>query len=116
MNHRICQGEGECYGINAGNCPAMFAKAWKDGLTMLEKGLSESTAEWHIIVTHFPGNSITTQPEIQQLNEKYGIDLVFSGHTHFQRLGEDNNMTYIISGGGGGVTSDAGPVDDGHDT
>eukprot|EP00971_Amphidinium_carterae_P283414 5626370-Amphidinium_carterae.1 len=30
-----------------------------------QDGLRESTAEWHIVVTHFPGPSITGNPTIQ---------------------------------------------------
>merc|ERR1719333_1754434 len=74
-------------------------------MKMLEDGLASSDSDWHFIVTHFPGPSITAQVVPQ--HEKYGIDLVFTGHSHFQTLGEANGMLWIISGGGGGATTDA---------
>lgn len=82
---------------------------------MLEEGLSKSDADWKIINTHFPGSSIAGQPKIQELNTRYGIDLIFTGHTHWQSTGEDHGIPWIISGGGGGVSSDAKPRLDGQD-
>lgn len=38
------------------------------------------------------------------LFEKYGVNMVFSGHNHFyQRTNMINGVTYIINGGGGGT-------------
>merc|ERR1712154_698524 len=54
--------------------------------------------------------------KVQELNSKYGIDLIFTGHTHYQVHGEDKGIPWIISGGGGGVTSDAKPAISGHDS
>jgi acid phosphatase type 7 len=37
------------------------------------------------------------------LFEKYGVDLVLTGHDHnYQRVGPINGVTYIVTGGGGG--------------
>lgn len=37
------------------------------------------------------------------LFEKYGVDLVLTGHDHnYQRIGPINGVTYIVTGGGGG--------------
>eukprot|EP00439_Symbiodinium_sp_Y106_P032342 s604_g3.t2 len=72
--------------------------------------------EWQIIVSHFP-------PEYNakfwaKLGRKRGIDLFISGHRHYQQLtlkGETTKtapkfpFTTIISGGGGGITSDRHP-------
>lgn len=116
VNHYTCQGAGSCYGINAANCPQMFKDAWTQSKNMLEDGLKASTAEWHIIVTHYPGPDITGDAQIKAMHEKYGIDLVFTGHQHQQTSGVDNGMHYIISGGGGGITTDGAlNFPDGHD-
>merc|ERR1711865_877026 len=82
---------------------------------MLEEGLKTSSATWKIVNTHFPGPMITSQPRIRELNKKYGIDLVFTAHSHHQEYGEDDGMAWIVAGGGGGVSSDAMPDINGHD-
>jgi hypothetical protein len=114
-HHYICQGSGQCYGIDSAKCHDMFEEAWAASKKMLEAGLEASTAEWHIIVTHYPGPDITSDAQIAAMNKKYGIDLIFTGHQHQQLSAYDNGMHYIISGGGGGVTTDSGAHPDGHD-
>jgi hypothetical protein len=114
-DHYICQGDGQCYGITAEKCQDMFKEAFDESKNMLEAGLKASTAEWHIIVTHYPGPDITSDAQVIELHKKYGIDLVFTGHQHQQTAGFDNGMHYIISGGGGGITTDSGSNSDGHD-
>lgn len=119
-NHNICQvrdgGASSCFGIDLENCVTEFGKVWAGSLDMLEKGLAASTAHWKIINTHFPGPSIAGQEKIKRLHEQYGIDLIFTGHTHYQASGLTNGMYWIISGGGGGVSSDAHPSQSGHDS
>lgn len=107
-NHRICQGGGDCFGITDSSCVKMLNDNWAKGLEMLENGLKNSKAEWHIILTHFPGQSIAGQPKIAELDNKYGIDLIFSGHAHYQGYDGQGKIKVIVSGGGGGVTTDAG--------
>jgi len=107
-NHKICQGGGDCFGFNDGNCAEHLHSAWGGSVDMLEEGLKASTSDWHFIVTHFPAATVTGQQRIKDLDAKYGIDLVFTGHAHHQSLMEQNGMVSIISGGGGGVTTDAG--------
>lgn len=119
-NHNICQvrdGSADyCWGISLDNCVSELNSVWRQGLEMLESRLATSTATWKIIVSHFPGPAITGNSKIKELNTKYGIDLVFTGHTHYQYASStDKDIPYIISGGGGGVTSDCKPSTDGHD-
>lgn len=110
-NHNICQGDAPCWGIeSAAACPTWFTEQWSAGIKMMEDVLATSTADWHIVVSHFPGPSIAGQPQIKQLHEQYGIDAIFTGHSHLQLLSSAENMTYVISGGGGGVTSDSTPL------
>jgi hypothetical protein len=114
--HCICQGDGSCWNITKSNCANTLDKAWSDGLNMLEEGLKASTAEWHIIVTHFPAMVFTGDPFIQKMHQTYGIDLFITGHTHFQSNGNANGIEWILTGGGGGVTSDIPPtMPSGHD-
>lgn len=88
-------------------------RQWTEGLKMAESVLSNSTAEWHIIVTHYP--EIFAVPEINQLHQQYGIDMIFVGHNHMQSLTQqDNGIVTVVSGGGGGITTDYGVVDTAH--
>lgn len=109
--HNMCQnGHGKsCYGITEDSCPGMFQDRWAKSQQMVKDGVKASTAEWHIIVTHFPGPDIT--PHFQNL----GIDLVVTGHQHEQLTDVDSGIQYIITGGGGGVTSEEMPVASGQD-
>jgi len=110
--HDICQGSGTCWGMTKDNCPTMLNKAWMDGIAMTKAGMAASTAEWHIVVTHFPAQAMVIQPEIKDLDAKYGIDLMITGHNHIQDCGSGyggSNISWIVQGGGGGVTTDAGP-------
>merc|ERR1740130_1103260 len=88
-------------------------KAWLDGKTMMETALQkdEGSAEWNIIVTHFPPPTVFADPVVQSLNTKYGIDLIITGHTHWQQTGVDatSGIPWIITGGGGGITTDSAP-------
>merc|ERR1712080_374665 len=59
--------------------------------------------------------SIASDGRIQALHQAYGIDLIFTGHTHFQSTGATKGINWIISGGGGGATSDVKPSLSGHD-
>lgn len=112
--HKICQGSEYCWGIDdAAACNRWFHTQWSEGIKMAEDVLKESTAEWHIVVTHFP--TMYADADIMRLHELYGIDVLFTGHAHLQSLTQrENGMVTVISGGGGGVTTDAGMIDLAH--
>jgi len=117
-SHWICQhgSPGQtCWGVTQASCQGWLNQAWQDSIKMVENELKTSDAEWHIIVTHFPAETVTANPAFQKLNEQYSIDLVVTGHAHYQRTGVDHGMHWIITGGGGGVTTDSAPHSDGHD-
>merc|ERR1711862_902492 len=78
----------------------------------LRDGLKKSTAEWRIVITHFPGVTIAEKLGPEFVND---VDLLFTGHTHYQYIGNALGCDYVISGGGGGVTSDSSPTKSGHD-
>jgi len=77
--------------------------------------LSASKATWKIAVHHVPGISSGSHgfndgvnKHLRPLYERYGVDLVFSGHDHtYERTkpitgeGGDHAVTYVIAGGGG---------------
>eukprot|EP00443_Scrippsiella_acuminata_P062664 CAMPEP_0115438672 /NCGR_PEP_ID=MMETSP0271-20121206/35378_1 /TAXON_ID=71861 /ORGANISM="Scrippsiella trochoidea, Strain CCMP3099" /LENGTH=878 /DNA_ID=CAMNT_0002864333 /DNA_START=208 /DNA_END=2840 /DNA_ORIENTATION=+ len=124
--HNVCSGEHNPEGAQCAStgpssiqdCKGWFARLWDDQFGWLERGLSASTAEWQIVVSHFPAISMASN--WTYLSRKYGIDLIVSGHTHSQMVVylEDNFLgetAYIISGGGGGITSEGVPSITGDD-
>jgi hypothetical protein len=75
----------------------------------LKTVLPASTATWKIAVFHHPAwtcgeyrsNAAVVQNWVP-LFEKYGVQLVLSGHDHnYQRFGPRNGVRYIVHGGGG---------------
>lgn len=75
----------------------------------LRRRLARSTARWKIAVFHHPaytcggyrGNS-AVQRRWVPLFERFGVDLVLSGHDHnYQRFREWHGVRYVVHGGGG---------------
>eukprot|EP00429_Kryptoperidinium_foliaceum_P012934 CAMPEP_0176042376 /NCGR_PEP_ID=MMETSP0120_2-20121206/21025_1 /TAXON_ID=160619 /ORGANISM="Kryptoperidinium foliaceum, Strain CCMP 1326" /LENGTH=589 /DNA_ID=CAMNT_0017375783 /DNA_START=92 /DNA_END=1861 /DNA_ORIENTATION=- len=103
-------------------CPQYFQDLWQEQKVWAEKRLSESSATWQIAVTHFPcGEDGENQGWYRKLHQDLGLDLLVTGHRHDQELWlpdmEKNQMgglTCIVTGGGGGITSEATPNP--HDT
>jgi len=101
------------------HCPTWFKQLWDDQVPWLEKGLKESKADWQIVVTHFPP---TWHSDFWvRLSREYGIDLIVTGHMHHQEMHYEDPANFLyptawmISGGGGGITSDGTPNVDGID-
>ena len=75
----------------------------------LEEQLSESSSTWKIAVFHHPpytcgghAGSSTVQQRWVPLFERYGVQLVLSGHDHnYQRFAGRGGVTYVVHGGGG---------------
>ncbi len=66
-------------------------------------------SDFQVVVMHHPPYSTGAhgddegemRTKIVPLLEKYGVDLVFSGHDHSYERADNNNIVYIVAGGGG---------------
>lgn len=111
------------------NCFHGFVDLWKEQEKWFRKELENSKADWQIVVTHYPpdfiaevaGQDRTLWPN---LGDEYGIDLMIAGHTHWQKIFAGGplgaakgmeNFPYVVSGGGGGITSEGPPDVEGND-
>ena len=80
-----------------------------DQLAFLEQTLATATERWRIVAVHEPpysagyqGSDLAVRAAFVPLFERYGVQLVLSGHEHdYQRSIPINGVTYIISGAGG---------------
>jgi 3',5'-cyclic AMP phosphodiesterase CpdA len=78
-----------------------------DQLAFLERTLADSTAVWKIVALHHPpysagyqGSNETVRAAFSPLFERYGVQLVLSGHDHdYQRSDPIGGVTYVVSGG-----------------
>merc|ERR1719414_1274121 len=101
------------------DCPVWFRRLWRDQLRWVQKLLRQSTADWQIVVTHFPPTF--GRDGWIQLSRDYGIDLLLTGHTHQQEVHylEQGNFlhptAWLVAGGGGGITSEGQPTTNGDD-
>lgn len=80
----------------------------KKHLAWLEAQLSESKADWKIAMMHHPvysngrhGDTEWLKENVKPLFEKYGVQVVFSGHDHdLEVLKPVNGVHYFVSGAG----------------
>ncbi|CAE7752761.1 Acp5 [Symbiodinium sp. CCMP2592] len=94
-------------------CPGWFASLWAEQKPWVTKLMGQSKANWQVVVTHFPcGHEQDFYKSLRDL----GMDLLVTGHRHDQELWlpddyAKNHMgvTCIVTGGGGGITSEATP-------
>jgi len=67
------------------------------------------TATWHIVILHHPpftcaagrSDDAVARKHLVPLFEQYGVDLVFSGHSHLYERYLHQGIHYIVTGGGG---------------
>jgi hypothetical protein len=79
-----------------------------DQLAWLQATLAGSDAKWKVVALHHPpyssgyhGSSDAARDSFVPLFERYGVQIVFSGHEHdYQRTNPINGVTYIVSGAG----------------
>ncbi len=77
----------------------------------LENDLASSDKEWKVVALHIPpyssgpnapyGDAPVAQAVLPPLFERYGVDVVFSGHDHDYERSLVSGITYVVSGGGG---------------
>lgn len=90
------------------------AKAREAMISWLDSDLGQTKARWKILYSHIPSydsgghQSGGGRGDVLPMCRKYGVDLVFSGHTHaYQRYkpmfvageNEKHPITYIVTGG-----------------
>jgi hypothetical protein len=118
-NTGTCAGAPDLWGGSQQVCDGYFHQLWADQMVWIEDLLEKSTAEWQMIVMHYPPHYGQLQ-ELTPLVEKYGVDLIMAGHSHFQQVVYQKKMynydvgdtAWVISGGGGGITSEGPPTVD----
>jgi predicted phosphodiesterase len=79
-------------------------------LDWLERELSSTTTPWKICFLHHPlysdgryhGPDIDLRTHLEPLFEKYGVNVVFSGHEHvYERLKPEHGIYYFVLGNSG---------------
>jgi len=95
------------------SCPSWFHKLFHEQtLPWFEKQMDQSTADWQIVVSHFPPEDWYDGKRWRELTAKYGIDLWVAGHRHTQEVWYPSHLgdtAVVVTGGGGGVTSEGWP-------
>lgn len=87
----------------------------------LERRLEASTARWKIAAFHHPpyscgyhaGNATVAERWVP-LFERYGVDLVLSGHEHSYQRFVRRGIAYVVHGGGGAFPYPPGPCPEGY--
>jgi len=111
--------------FNIWQCKWWFINMWRKQVGWLNINLAITThrklSDWQIIVTHFP--PLWGMDQWKKLCDKFGVDIFIAGHVHSQQLWAQNewpknqlgNTAVVISGGGGGITSEDAPNKEGWD-
>jgi hypothetical protein len=121
-NHNICSAvhneKSNCGHVggprDAQDCVAWFKKLFDAQLIWLEGKLQQSTADWQIILTHFPPDNFNrygkeVNDAWKRMVSNYGVDFFIGSHRHRQELhpGSYNiGIPCAVIGGGGGATSE----------
>jgi predicted MPP superfamily phosphohydrolase len=79
-------------------------------LAWVEKELRNSNSPWKICYFHHPlysngkfhGSDLDLRTRLAPLFQKYGVNVVFSGHDHvYERIKPQKGITYFVAGSGG---------------
>lgn len=92
---------------------------WNANKEWLRNAAKNADSDWQIVTTHFPPEAGPWGgEEWEELSLELGLDLIVAGHRHTQEI-HTNGMikptTFLVSGGGGGITSENCPRLDGFD-
>lgn len=76
-------------------------------LAWLNEALASLSGKWTVVIQHhspfsagYHGSHTPSRDNLVPLYERYGVDLVLSGHDHdYQRSDKINGVTYVVSGG-----------------
>jgi 3',5'-cyclic AMP phosphodiesterase CpdA len=122
-NHDVAEGRGDTQMRALGMPGRWWAEEWGRDLLVvgldssdvdnpaqqrfLERSLAQSTATWKIVALHHPpysagyqGSSSHVREVFSPLFERYGVQLVLSGHEHdYQRSRPINGVVYVVTGG-----------------
>lgn len=92
-------------GLDSNHADDPDQRAW------LERTLAAATEQWRIVVVHHPpysagyqGSSDEVREVLVPLFQRYGVQLVISGHDHdYQRSVPIDGVTYVVTGGAAGT-------------
>jgi len=78
-------------------------------MAWLDQDLAANTLPWKVIYMHKPpyssgehGSDTTLRSKLAPVAERYGVQLVLSGHDHnYERIKPQNGVNYVVTGGGG---------------
>lgn len=109
------QGDAEFFCLDVESSP--FGED-SDQYRWLERGLAASNASWKFVTLFEPpftseNSNVVEQLVLSPLFERYGVDLVFSGHEHLYERTKpiclsgppSTPVVYIVEGGGGASVS-----------
>lgn len=92
----------------------------KEMILWLEEDLKLAhRKKWIVVYFHYPpfssgsthGGNKAVREQLIPVLDKYGVNFVFSGHEHnYERMKPINNVTYVITGGGGASLYDFGEL------
>lgn len=106
--------------VSIDDCPGWFKRLWESEVQWLNNALSQAQGQWQVVVVHFPPEGAWGEDVWRNLGYTYGIDLIIAGHRHKQSMSyQFGNPLYptgvIVTGGGGGITSEYMPDAEGID-
>jgi len=113
----VLPGNERYYSVNIGNVHYIVLdsnfeiSSGSDQYIWVEADLKNAAtkSDFQVVVMHHPPYSTGAhgddesgmRTKIVPLLEKYGVDLVFSGHDHSYERADNNSIVYIVAGGGG---------------
>jgi len=118
------------------DCPYFFKGLWEEQKAWLDDIVPGLDGDWRIVVTHFPPYWGDWDWKGEEgMARRHEIDLMITGHRHLQHIqvpgdpsehiwpNDPNNLmsdfldptAYVVTGGGGGVTSELAPNWNGDD-